>query len=99
VTAASRFAPGLPDLMGRLSTEAMGSDLRYAVTGTLAAKRWAPYAPARNAMIYANDPPAFAERLGLREVDAGANVLLAKNAYRLLVPWTRPSSARLSPDC
>lgn len=79
---------GLPDLMGRLADAAADPDVRYAVTGTLAAERWAPYAPARNAMIYTSNPAAFAHRMGLREVDAGANVLLAKNAYDVVYDRT-----------
>lgn len=51
-------------------------DLRYALTGTLAARRYAPFAPARFAMLYVDDIDAAVERLGLRKVDAGANVLV-----------------------
>jgi hypothetical protein len=57
------------------------ADLRYAVTGSVAAQNWAPYAPARSAMIYVDDPERFAQRLGLREVQVGANVLLATSTY------------------
>ena len=49
----------------------------YAVTGSLAAARRARYAPARLAAVYVDDLVAAAEHLGLREVDTGANVLLA----------------------
>lgn len=60
-------------------TSALASypDLRYAVTGSLAAAQLAPYAPARLAMIYADDPETVAAALGLRPVDSGANVMLA----------------------
>lgn len=54
---------------------------RYALTGSLAARRLAPYAPPRLAMIYAEDPEQIAERLELRAVDSGANVLLAAAQY------------------
>ncbi|WP_253862677.1 type IV toxin-antitoxin system AbiEi family antitoxin [Prauserella halophila] len=52
-------------------------DLRYAVTGSLAAAKLAPYAPARLAMMYADDLETVAAALGLRPVDSGANVMLA----------------------
>lgn len=54
-------------------------DARYVLTGSLAAHPLAPYAPPRLAMIYVDDIPTMAERLGLRGVDKGANVLLAAN--------------------
>jgi hypothetical protein len=50
---------------------------RYAVTGSLAAQEWAPYAPPRAAMIYADNPDDVAQELSLREVETGANVLIA----------------------
>jgi len=54
-----------------------GTGQRYAVTGSLAAAPYAPYADPRLAMIYADDAPALARELGLRPVDSGANVILA----------------------
>jgi hypothetical protein len=68
---------GLPAVLTGLAT-AIG--LTYAVTGSLAATRWAPYADPRLATVYVDDVPAAAEQLGLREVDSGANVLLAAPA-------------------
>lgn len=56
---------------------ASARDLRYVLTGSLAARSFAPHAPPRVAMIYVNDLAAAAERLGLRAVERGANVLLA----------------------
>lgn len=69
---------GVTALLTKLAklTEPIG----YAVTGSLAARRLAPYADARLAMVYASDLAAFADTLGLREVDAGANVLLGTPA-------------------
>ncbi len=55
--------------------------LRYALTGSLAAQRLAPYAPPRLAMLYVDDPAVVAGQLELRAVDAGANVLLAVGDY------------------
>ena len=52
--------------------------IEYAVTGTLAAAEWAPYAPARSAMIYAADPAEAVKAWDLRSADAGANVILAE---------------------
>jgi hypothetical protein len=46
------------------------------VTGSLAAQPYASYADARLGIIYVNDPIPLASDLGLRAVDAGANVLL-----------------------
>lgn len=48
----------------------------YAVTGSLAAARFAPSAPARLGAVWVRDAKEAAARLGLRPVDAGANVLL-----------------------
>ncbi|MFI2103063.1 hypothetical protein ACH436_07210 [Isoptericola sp. NPDC019693] len=61
----------------------------YAVTGSLAAGAWAPYAPARSAWLYVRDPREAAEALGLRETDSGANVLLASPAYDVVFERTR----------
>jgi hypothetical protein len=52
------------------------SRFRYAVTGSLAANRIAPIAPARLALVYVDDPDAAAAAFKLRAVDAGANVML-----------------------
>ena len=57
------------------------SDLPYALTGSLAAERLAPYAPARLATVYVHDLDGAAERLELRNVENGANVLLAAGDY------------------
>ncbi len=74
--AVSRFVQprGLPALLTGLAAT---SGLRYAVTGSLAAQRWAAYAAPRLATVYVDDVAAAGELLGLREVDSGANVLLA----------------------
>ncbi len=81
-TVSRYLAPrGLPELMTRLADVSSQGALQYAVTGSLAAQKWAPYAPARNAMIYTEDPVEFAGRLGLRQVETGANVILARSAY------------------
>lgn len=55
--------------------------LSYALTGSLAAHRLAPYAPAKLAMVYVDDVDQVAEKLKLRPVDTGANVLVAHGKY------------------
>ncbi|MDA8289725.1 MAG: hypothetical protein M0014_14995 [Actinomycetota bacterium] len=70
---------GLPDLMKRLARLAEGDEVgRYAVTGSLATPRWEAYAPAKNALIYADKPDELAAWADLRRVDAGANVIIAR---------------------
>ncbi len=69
---------GIAALKDRLSRSA---DLHYAVSGSLAAQRIAPYAPARVAMIHVDNPTAAADLWGLRPVDTGANVLLASGEF------------------
>ena len=63
---------GLTAFLGRLQA----TELRYALTGSLAAARKAPIASPRLASIYVDDPDDFAGALGLRPAEAGANVLL-----------------------
>lgn len=65
---------GLSILLDRLTN----STDRYAVTGSLAAAAIAPIAPPRLAIIWMDDASAAALRLGLRQADAGANVLLVE---------------------
>ncbi len=50
--------------------------LPYLVTGSAAATRVAPVAPTRLASIYVDDLEDAVKALGLREADAGANVIL-----------------------
>jgi len=63
---------GLPSMAERLR----GTDLRYAVTGSLAANALAPFAPARLAMIYVSNVRAALDKLDLRETESGANVMV-----------------------
>jgi hypothetical protein len=69
---------GLSVLMDRLRD---ARKLKYAVTGSFAAERLAPFAPPRQAMIYADDPDELALDLELRPTTTGANVVLAAPAY------------------
>lgn len=61
----------------------------YALTGTIAASAWAPYAPARSAMLYATDPEQAAAEWDLRAAEAGINVLIAQPAYPVVLERTR----------
>jgi hypothetical protein len=63
---------GLDNLVRNLNQ----SRFRYAVTGSLAANRIAPIAPARLALVYVDDPDAAAAALKLRPTDAGTNIML-----------------------
>ncbi len=54
------------------------ADFRYAVTGSMVGAAVAPVAPTRLASIYVEDPVGAAQTLGLREADAGANVVLLR---------------------
>ena len=72
---------GLPDLVKRLARLTDDDEAgRYAVTGSLATPKWDAYAPAKNAMIYADKPDELADWAHLRRVDAGANVLIGRAA-------------------
>jgi hypothetical protein len=78
-TVVSYLAPrGLSSLVETLRG---APELRYVLTGSLAAERFAPYAPPRLAAIYVDRLDETTERLDLREVDTGANVLLATGDY------------------
>lgn len=81
-TVATFLAPrGLSDVTDRLAQQA---DLDYVVTGTLAAERVAPYAPARLATVYVRDIHSAADRLALRPTASGANVALASGGYDIV---------------
>lgn len=67
-----------PRGLDRFLPRVADTDLEYAVTGTLAAAEWAPYAPARSAMIYTPDTAAAATAWDLRPTEASANVVLAE---------------------
>ncbi len=66
---------GLTPLIKRLKEAGIG----YAVSGSLAAQRWAPIAPPRLAQVYVDrDVSAAAAALGLRPAESGANVQLVQ---------------------
>jgi len=78
-------ARGLDALTDRLAGQ---PDLGYVVTGSLAARRLAPYAPARLAMLYVPDLAAASDALGLRPTESGANVALATGGYDVVFDRT-----------
>lgn len=58
----------------------------YAITGSLAAQRWAPVAVPRLAQVYVSeDPGVAASRLGVRPADSGANVQLVRPAEKSIL--------------
>jgi hypothetical protein len=75
---------GLDDLLKRIAKTNVDE---YAITGTIAAAEWAPYAPARSAMIYTPNAAEAAAEWGLRPAEAGVNVMLAEP--EIDVPFVR----------
>jgi hypothetical protein len=74
---------GLDAVMANLAALEEFSDqsIRYAVTGSFAAEKYEPWAPAKMAMIYTDQPRRLADTLNLRPVDSAADVLLARPAF------------------
>lgn len=75
---------GVPSVMKRLANE-RDPGFRYAVTGSVAAAEWAPYAPARAVFIYAEDAYRAAREWRLHPADAdteqAANVIIGEPEY------------------
>jgi hypothetical protein len=67
---------GLPALLSKLST----MKAKYAVSGSLAAVRYTPVAAPRLAVVYVQDMERTAEKLGMTQAEAGANVMLIEPA-------------------
>lgn len=63
---------GVPAIENKLRA----AKLAYAVTGAFAAQRFDPIAPARSVTVYTANAAMFMEHLDLREVEAGANVVV-----------------------
>ncbi|MGH7804778.1 MAG: hypothetical protein ACREQJ_10550, partial [Candidatus Binatia bacterium] len=78
----------------RIETSLRDADARYVLSGSLAARRRAPYAEPRLAVVYAYDADRMGKRLGVRETDAGANVLIIepKDDLPFVRTWTDASS-------
>jgi hypothetical protein len=77
---------GLGALTVRLAAP---EELDYVLTGSLAAERFAAYAPARLAMLYVRDIAAAAALLELRPTTTGANVALASGDYDVVFERTQ----------
>ena len=69
---------GLPALLDALRLQESGEGLTYAISGSLAAARRAPIAPARLGVIYVERLDEAAQKLGLLPAETGANVLLVE---------------------
>jgi hypothetical protein len=65
----------LESLRGRAG---LAARVPYAISGSLAAARRAPVAPARLAVVYVERPDPAAAGLGLVPAESGANVLLVR---------------------
>jgi len=52
------------------------SDISYALSGSLAASRWAPYAEPRLGLVYTPDADRALGEIGARETATGANLVL-----------------------
>ncbi len=68
---------GLPALVDALRGQG-GEGVAYAISGSLAAARWAPIAPARLGVVYVKRLDEAAQTLGLLPAETGANVLLVE---------------------
>ena len=65
-----------PRGLSTLESKLRATTFAYAATGAFAAQRFDPVAPARLAAIYVTDAAKAIDKLNLREVEAGANVVL-----------------------
>ena len=77
-----------PRGLGAITEKLRVAMLTYAATGALAAQYFDPVAPARAATLYVTDAVEAAESLGLRETDAGANVVLLEPFDRVVFDRT-----------
>ncbi len=62
--------------------------VKYALSGSLAAEKWAWVAPARQAVIYADDPAKFVDATGVRPTEVGANVVVVTPKYDVVFDRT-----------
>jgi hypothetical protein len=67
-----------PRGLGELERKLVGSQLRYSVTGSVAAVLKAPIAPPRLAMVYVESAAEAIRKLKLVRAEAGTNVILAE---------------------
>lgn len=89
---------GLQHLLERLADpDAQQPDqvFRHAVTGTIAAAEWAPYAPTSAVAIYVSDTDAAAAAWGLYPAETGANTLLVEPSSDVMLERTTTNDAGL----
>jgi hypothetical protein len=67
-----------PRGLDRVEDIVAASGMRYAISGSLAARWCVPYAEPRAALVYVEDADPLVERLALRQSDARSNVLLVE---------------------
>jgi len=65
---------GIPEALRKLTK----ANLKYAITGSFAAARYAPVSPSRLLVLYVDYPGAAEEQLELRSTETGGNVLLGR---------------------
>lgn len=76
---------GIDDTLNKLK---IVEEKEYAITGSIAAARYASFAPAKQLNIYAKFPLELAKLLDLRQVDSGANVMIAATAFEVVFKGT-----------
>jgi hypothetical protein len=64
--------------LGQAAERLRSLPTRYAVSGSWAASQFAPIAPTRILLCYADDVPKLAAELDLRPADSGSNVALVR---------------------
>jgi len=87
---------GVPSLLNKLASD-NDPGFRYAVTGSVAAAEWAPYAPARAAFIYTDNLDEAAQKWRLYPADPStaeaANVVLGEPEYPVVFDNTSQAEA------
>jgi hypothetical protein len=76
---------GIDYFLSELRKSSLGD---YVITGSVAAQRLAPYAEPQQLMLYARYPNEMADKTGIRQVDSGANILLAATNFEVVFDGT-----------
>ena len=76
---APRGIDGLLEMLGQEDQK------DYVATGSCATSSWETVSPTRLATFYVSDPEYFAQKYNLRPAPEGANVVLVKPAFKVLV--------------
>jgi hypothetical protein len=86
---------GIESLLSRLRARASKD---YALSGSLVAARFAPIAPARLALLYADGESLTVDSIGLRPAESGANVLVVHpNDRSIFIESTEQNGLRFVP--